>query len=77
MPFRAKGIPAGVQIQNYKGELKERNPYNHTSQDSIAHMNLDYWLEQVKATTAIAGQLAVPIAVEKTMVFLPIIWKAD
>mgnify|MGYP000868246380 FL=1 len=24
-------------------------------------MNLDYWLEQVKATTAIAAHLAVPV----------------
>jgi hypothetical protein len=28
-------------------------------------MNLDYWLEQMKATTAIAAHLAVPIAVKK------------
>ena len=38
-------------------------------------MNLGYWLEQVKATTAIAAQLAVPIAVERTEVYLPIILK--
>jgi len=24
-------------------------------------MNLDYWLEQVKATTAIAAHLAIPV----------------
>jgi hypothetical protein len=39
----------------------EINPHVHTSQDSIAYMNLDYWLEQVKATTAIAAHLAVPV----------------
>jgi hypothetical protein len=27
-------------------------------------MNLDYWLEQMKATTAIAAHLAVPLASE-------------
>ncbi len=58
MPFREKGIPTVLQIQNYQSE---RNPYNHTPQDNIAHMNIDYWLEQIKATTAIAAHLAVPI----------------
>jgi hypothetical protein len=28
-------------------------------------MNLDYWLEQMKATTAIAAHLAVPVASEQ------------
>jgi hypothetical protein len=65
-----------LQIQNYEGE---RNPYNHTTQDSIARMNLDYWLEQMKATTAIAAHLAVPITVASTIeyIYLPIIIKAD
>ena len=39
----------------------------------MAHMNLDYWLEQVKATTAVAADLAVPIAIEKTVVYLPLV----
>jgi hypothetical protein len=39
----------------------------------MAHMNLDYWLEQVKATTAIAARLAVPLAVERPWIYLPII----
>jgi hypothetical protein len=38
-------------------------------------MNLDYWLEQMKATTAIAAHLAVPIAVERR-IHLPVIMKA-
>ncbi len=38
-------------------------------------MNLDYWLEQVKATTAIAAHLAVPIAFER--VYLPVILRTD
>jgi hypothetical protein len=49
-----------VQIQNYKGADKERNPYNHTAQDSFAYINPDYFLEQMKATTAIAARLAIP-----------------
>ncbi len=61
----------GLQIENYfEGE---RNPYYHTPQDSIAHMNLDYWLEQVKATVAIAAHLAIPVTAEK--VYLPVVWK--
>jgi len=52
-----------LQIQDYNNG--ERNPYNHTTQDTIAHMNLDYWFEQIKATVAIAAQLVVPIAADK------------
>jgi hypothetical protein len=47
----------------------------HTPQDSIAHMNLDYWLEQMKATVAIAAHLAVPIPLDRK-VYLPVIMKA-
>lgn len=44
-----------VQIENYyKGE---KNPYNHGSQDTLAHMNIDYWLEQVKASVVSAARL--------------------
>ena len=46
----------------------------HSENDTIAHINLDYWLEQMKATTAIAAHLAVPITVEK--VYLPVTVKA-
>jgi len=47
-----------LQIQSYEGE---ENPYNHSPQDTIANMNLAYWLEQMKLTTAFAARLAVPI----------------
>jgi hypothetical protein len=46
-----------LQIQSYEGE---QNPYNHTLQDTIANMNLGYWLEQMKLTTAFAARLADP-----------------
>jgi hypothetical protein len=36
-------------------------------------MNIDYWLEQMKATTAIAAHLAVPVTVER-QIYLPLIW---
>ena len=42
----------------------EFNPYTHTSQDDMAHMDLDYWLEQVKATVATVAHLAVPVTGE-------------
>jgi hypothetical protein len=38
-------------------------------------MNLDYWLEEVKATTAIAASLAVPIASESPEFYLPMTLK--
>jgi hypothetical protein len=60
-PFREKGITAVVQIQKYQGDGNDRNPYNHTVQDSITYINQNYLLEQTKATTAIAAQLAYPI----------------
>lgn len=30
----------------------------HKDEDTIAHLNLDYWHEQLKATVAFAGRLA-------------------
>jgi hypothetical protein len=37
----------------------EKNPYYHSPQDTIAHMDLDYWTEQMKATVAIVAHLAI------------------
>jgi hypothetical protein len=62
MPFRGKGLTTALQIENYEGE---RNPFYHTAQDTIANMNIEYWSEQLKATTAIAVQLAGPIPLER------------
>ncbi len=61
MPFREKGIPTSLQIENYE---VERNPYYHGTGDRVAKINLDYWLEQMKATTAIAAHLAGPMALK-------------
>lgn len=36
----------------------------------MANMNLDYWLEQMKATTAVAASLAKPVWLESS-IFLP------
>jgi hypothetical protein len=67
VPFRVKGIPTGLQIENYEGE---RNPYMHTPEDLVANMYLDYWFEQIKATTAIAAHLAGPVD-HKDLFLLP------
>jgi len=32
----------------------------HTPKDKISNMNLDYWMEQIKATTVTAAHLAIP-----------------
>ncbi len=56
MPFRGKGVAVTHQIENYYDG--ERNPYYHTSQDSLDHMSLDYWWEQVKATVVATAELA-------------------
>ncbi len=52
-------MTTALQIEDY--EEGERNPYNHLPEDTIAHLNIDYWVEQMKATVAIAIQLAGPV----------------
>ncbi len=64
MPFRAKGIPAVLQIADKE---HESNPYNHSPEDTIPHMNVGYWLEQIKATVAFAADLAGPIEETRTI----------
>jgi hypothetical protein len=38
-------------------------------------MNLDYWEEHIRATVATAAHLAVPVNMEYTVVYFPIILK--
>jgi hypothetical protein len=33
----------------------------HTPEDNVAHLNIDYWLEQIKASIAFAVHLLVPL----------------
>jgi hypothetical protein len=47
-----------LQIQNYE---EEQNPYTHKRHDSLENINTSYWLEQIKATVAVAAELAVLI----------------
>jgi aminopeptidase-like protein len=60
-----------VQIQNYHGEI---NPYNHTTRDSLAYINPDYLLEQMKATVIFAAHLAV-LSAHQNVVYLPLIFR--
>jgi hypothetical protein len=62
-----------VQIQDYKGEYNDRNPYNHTTNDTYEHINQDYLIEQVKATAGFADYLAEPIDFHHR-IHLPLIW---
>lgn len=49
----------------------------HEPGDNINNMNLDYWLEQMKASTATAAELAEPIIVKEIpfSCYLPLITK--
>ena len=58
-----------LQIEDRANEF---NPHYHTPQDNIAHMNLDYWEEQIKASVATVAHLAVP-AGEKKKAYLPLV----
>jgi hypothetical protein len=62
-------LPTVLQIENREDEY---NPYVHSPQDNIAHMNLDYWEEQIKATIASAAHLAVPVTCTKHA-YLPMV----
>jgi hypothetical protein len=61
---------AVVQNQDYHGDL---DPFNHTINDTFDKINQDYFFEQIKATTAFAGQLTEPIAFEHK-IRLPLVW---
>ena len=69
-PFRENGVTAAVQIQDYHGD---RNPYNHTIEDTYNNINQDYLYEQVKANIVFAGLLTEPIAFNHK-IRLPLIW---
>jgi len=68
--FRAKGINAAVQIQDYHGDL---DPNNHKVTDTYANINQNYLYKQITATVAIAGHLTEPI-VFKHWIHLPLMW---
>jgi hypothetical protein len=66
-------LPTVLQIED---KVNEYNPYAHSPQDTYAHMNSGYWVEQIKATIAIAARLAVPVP-GRNILYLPIVLKAD
>lgn len=45
--------------EDYWGD--DKNPYQHNPGDTLVHITLDYWDEQIKATIAMAAQLAVQV----------------
>jgi hypothetical protein len=47
-----------VQIESLN---QEGNPYNHSAEDTVAHLDLDYWVEHIRATVAIAAHLLMPV----------------
>lgn len=66
-------MTAAVQIQDYHGN---RNPYNHTPQDTYEFINQNYFIEQIRATVAIAYRLAVPVPISGPgRAFLPLIFE--
>jgi hypothetical protein len=58
-----------VQIEDYHGD---KNPYVHSANDNISHINAGYLLKQMQTTAAFAGQLAGPI-MPKYQVHIPFI----
>jgi len=65
-------LPTVLQIENREDEY---NPYVHSPEDNIAHMNLDYWEEQIKATIAITAHLAVPVTYTE-QVYFPVLFRS-
>jgi hypothetical protein len=59
-----------VQIEDYHGD---KNPYVHSPNDTITHINAGFLLKQMQATVAFAGQLAGAVLPEY-QVRVPFIW---
>ena len=50
-------MPAVLQIEDMEGDF---NPHYHTADDTLAHMDADYFVAQVRALAAMAARLAQP-----------------
>lgn len=73
MPFRERGITTVLQIEDYEND---KNPYYNTTGDSIAHMNLGYWEEQIKASVIFAAHLLTPLGLEPKKIYLPAVFES-
>jgi hypothetical protein len=65
-----------VQIEDYSYDdyhHRDKNPFVHSPEDNIAHINAGYLLKQMQATAAFAGQLAEPVMPEY-QVSIPFLW---
>lgn len=58
IPFREEGIPAVLQIEDMENDF---NRYYHGGGDTIRHMNIEYFMAQTRALTAVMAHLAGPI----------------
>ncbi len=58
IPFREKGVPAVLQIEDKTGDF---NPQYHRQGDTLANMTLGYWQDHIRALTAAAAVLAEPV----------------
>lgn len=70
MPFRERGITTVLQIEDYEND---KNPYYNSTGDTIAHMDLDYWEEHIKASLIFVVHLLTPLELEPNSIFLPVI----
>ena len=70
MPFRERGITTILQIEDYE---HDKNPFYNTTGGNIAHMDLDYWIEQIKASIIFAAHLLTPLNSEPRKIYLPVI----
>lgn len=50
-------MPAVLQIEDMEDDF---NPHYHTADDTLAHMDADYFVAQVQALAVIAARLAQP-----------------
>jgi len=57
VPFREKGIPSVQQIEDKTADF---NRYYHTADDTVDHMDHDYWLAMERGLVAMIGVLAEP-----------------
>jgi hypothetical protein len=64
-------VTAAVQIQDVQND---GDPFVYTIMDTYGNINPNYFYKQIKATTAIAGHLTIPI-VFKYRVHLPFVWQ--
>jgi len=59
--FWDNGYPAVLAIEDYHPGRKDFNPYYHTSDDLLVHLNLEYFTTFTRAMLATVAALAEPV----------------